>query len=149
MFSLLMLASALFLVACEKQQEQPQLQVKATSQNLRPVIYYATFEEWGHASANCGGWGLCRYSDCWFCNAPDNARKARVEFDADTNEGNLFIELNPAVPIEQEAITRNSIFYVDGDIDNPNSVLHGGKYALDATVGKYGGYRIPITIKKN
>ncbi|TGE25146.1 hypothetical protein E5K00_08100 [Hymenobacter aquaticus] len=148
--SMLSVAATLLLGACESQSVQPKPASYSSSipQN-RKVIHYAEWDEWGHASANCGGWGLCNYWDCWFCEVPRTAtHKGTVEYDDLTNEGNLIIALNPTQEIEAKAIAEKWVFYVDKDIDNTNSRLHAGKYAFDPSVGESGGYIIPITIKK-
>lgn len=109
-------------------------------------IYWATWDDWGHGP-DCRGWGLCNYTDCWFCGG-DNKHRGEVKFDKETKEGYLYVVLDPSFPLEKEAIDKKSVFLVDTNIDNKNSVLHAGKYEFDAEVGKYGGYKVAITIKQ-
>lgn len=112
-------------------------------------IYYATWEEWGHGPS-CGGWGLCNYWDCWFCDVDNRAGKhtGRVYYNDDTNEAYMIIELDQSEPIQIEAIEKKLDFTVSKDIDNPKSILHEGIYKFDPGIGKLGGYKLKITIKK-
>jgi len=166
------MATAFLFASCNKEQTpQPQIDaakqtsvssastqapptgssIKGNSQ-ANKVIYYATFDEWGHASAGCAGWGLCNFYDCWFCEGgganTEGVHRAQVVFDKATGEGEFIIELDPSKSIEQDAIVKRSTFYVDQDINNPNSILHAGAYPFDPSVGSSGGYKLSITVTK-
>lgn len=108
-------------------------------------FYWATYKEWGHLP-DCSGWGLCDYSDCWFCDVGDR-HPAKVLIDPKTKEGEMLIALDPARSEEKKAIAGKLPFTITSDIDKPNSILRKGLYVFDATVGKYGGYRLKITLK--
>ncbi len=122
--------------------------INTNSQQARKVIYAAGWDEWGRATKSCNGWGLCNYRDCWACDPAEVARVAKVEFDDETMKGFLIIELNPSQPIERNAIDSTLTFHIDYDIDNVNSLLYAGSYTYNRNVGVYGGYKIPITIKR-
>ena len=130
---------------------QNKVDVSATNANPisdesgRFAIYWATYEEWGHGIA-CTGWGLCNFSDCWFCEVNDKHR-AKVLIDKETKQGEMLIELDPVAPDEKKAIEEKTIFIVEENINNTNSVLYQGNYGFDKTVGKYGGYRLKISLK--
>ena len=111
----------------------------------RWLMYWATWREWGHLP-DCSGWGLCDYSDCWFCDVSDK-HKAKVLIDPKTKEGEMLIELDPSLPDDKKAIAGKSVFTISADIDKTNSVLHKGLYNFDTSVGKYGGYILKITLK--
>ena len=152
-FSLLTLAIVMSFSAC-KRDTGPQVQpsTQKTPINLsaqsKKYIYYADGDGWGRESSDCNGWGLCKFRDCWFCEVEElDVHVGTIEFDDETNEGFLIIKLDPSEAIQDSAIANQWTFYVDQDIYNPNSTLHKGAYAFDSTVGSYGGYRIPITIK--
>ena len=108
-------------------------------------IYHSTWREWGHLP-DCKGWGLCDYSDCWFCDTGDKY-SGKVIVDKDTKKGYLVIELDITDPQSKDAVQNKSVFTVGADINNKNSILYKGQYAFDPTVGKYGGYKVPIAVK--
>lgn len=116
-----------------------------TDESGRFYIYWVTYEEWGHG-VECRGWGLCNYSDCWFCEVNDK-HSAKVLIDKESKEGEMIIELDPAAADEKKAIEEKQIFIIEEDIDNRNSILYKGNYGFDKTVGKYGGYRLNISLK--
>lgn len=117
-------------------------------------IYYATFDEWGRASRDCDGWGLCNYRDCWGCWVndkgtivdPDNPNSTlnygTVAIDDSTNLGTMTIELDPNISIQNDAILYQETLYVDEDIVNKNSILYKGDYLFDSNVGSHGGYTL-------
>ncbi len=134
--------------SCQKEIKNTSIKESQSTQTAsKPVIYHAEWDEWGRAKKGCKGWGLCNFSDCWFCDDGEALHTADVIFDDQTKEGFMIIELDPSDPVEANAITTAKAFYVDEDIDNPNSILHMGIYPFDQTVGEYGGYRLNITIK--
>lgn len=116
------------------------------STTAKKVIFYASWDEWGRASRDCDGWGLCNFYSCWFCEEPGQY-SGKVEVDDITNEGFLYITLDPTESIQNDAILGESIFYVDEDIDNSIATIHRGEYDFDSTIGEYGGYKIDITVK--
>jgi hypothetical protein len=140
------------LLSCEKEQqrtaEQPAVIEKTTPEPTgNEVIYHASWDEWGRTSKGCKGWGLCNFSDCWGCDP--NAAEINtgvVIVNNQTGVGFMYIELNPAHSMEAAAIQQHSVFYVDQDIVNPNSILHHGAFSFQQSIGNYGGYRIPITV---
>ena len=149
MKSKLLIAAFLMLIAFEGS-AQNRADVPATTtptfdETGRFWIYWATYIEWGHLPV-CKGWGLCDYSDCWFCDVGDK-HKAKVLINPKTKEGEMLIELNPSEPNEKKAISEKLVFTISADIDKTNSILRKGLYNFDSTVGKYGGYRLKITLK--
>jgi len=137
-----------FLVSCEKEDAVSTTDAKSNNSLFaKPVIYYATWDEWGRAKRGCDGWGLCNYTDCWLCDDGMPATNwAPVIYDDQTGEGTMNISLRPEVEIEHYAIAHHSPFNVDADIVNPGSTLHAGVYQFDPSVGEHGGYKIPITV---
>ncbi len=146
------------LISCEKETTEtvtpdnvsanengPQEQVSTK----KPVIYHATWEEWGHESDDCEGWGLCNYTDCWFCDDGSliDINHGQVTYDDETGVGILVIELNPDIPEQYTAIQGQATLWVDEDIVNEGSMLHAGEYAFDPSIGEYGGYSLNMTIE--
>lgn len=147
-FGSLVLAIGLVgIIGCEKEVVNTNTTTHSGAVEKKPVIYHATWDEWGRAAKDCKGWGLCNFSDCWFCDDGEALHIADVIFDDETNEGNMIIELDPTDPIQNDAIINKRAFHIDYDIDNPNSLLHKGTYAYDSSVGAHGGYTLAITIK--
>jgi hypothetical protein len=108
-------------------------------------IHWGTYKEWGHLPG-CGGWGLCDYRDCWFCDVADKHR-AKILIDPKTKKGEMLIALDPTKTDEKKAITEKLVFTISEDIEKPNSILSKGLYPFDQSVGKYGGYRLKIALK--
>ncbi len=114
-------------------------------------IYYSDWDGWGRASRNCDGWGLCGYTDCWFCctengvvvNCNDQQRISNageiIIFD-DTSIGYLTIKLDPDNSEHLDAINNQKVLHIDNDISSIKTTLHKGDYLFDSTIGKYGGY---------
>jgi hypothetical protein len=150
-FSLITLVSftALLFTSCEK--EDPSVSTanpgEENSLFAKPVIYYATWDEWGRARKGCDGWGLCNYTDCWLCDDGELMTNwAPVIYDDITGAGTMNISLRPEVDIENNAIVNHLPFHVDMNIVNPGSTLHAGTYQFDPSVGEHGGYKISITV---
>ncbi|RUT71794.1 hypothetical protein D0817_03665 [Flavobacterium cupreum] len=130
-------------------------------------IIIVQWDEWGRASKNCGGWGLCNAE--WFpieeapidppiievpelegksskqYSVPQNGGSTILEFDAKTNKHYIDILLAESVPsdIPGSAIT----FKIDKDFSlnlksGKNLVFHSGNYTYDKSLGDFGGYRI-------
>ncbi|HMI06075.1 MAG TPA: hypothetical protein VK528_00910 [Flavobacterium sp.] len=116
-----------------------------TDETGRWSIYWASWTEWGHGSG-CGGWGLCNFSDCWFCDVADKLH-GKITVEKKTKLGELVIELDPGKPDQQKAITEKSILIIETDISSEHSILYKGDYPFDSGVGKYGGYRLKVSMK--
>jgi hypothetical protein len=146
-------------VSCETSQTNE----RAIHENLNkssPVrlqIIYITWDEWGRASKECSGWGLCNMTSCTFCcldendnivpcpknnESLQNKMAGSVEIDLDSNEGFLYIELDNTKTDQNEAIVNGKEFFIDQDISNDGITLHQGVYQYDATIGLRGGYKV-------
>ncbi len=142
-----------YIISCENEDKQSSIVSDYSTFNLNEnhkwCLYYCEWDEWGRASRDCKGWGLCNFYDCWNCNIDNKNGKyqGKVLFDDITREGFLIIELDILDDIQKYAIENNEIFSIDEDINNPNSILHKGQYQFDSTIGLHGGYKINITIK--
>lgn len=141
--------ASIFLTSCTKEELPTNSANKVETSTIKPqakkYIYYATWSEWGRTSKNCAGWGLCEFSDCWFCEG--SKYSGQVIFDSETKQGHLIIKLDPSEQIQNTAIQQQSPFFIDEDINNTNSILHKGEYLFDSKIGTYGGYKLNITIK--
>ena len=137
------------LTSCERESIGSQ-EIKTNSTANKWWFFYAKWDEWGHASANCGGWGLCNFDSCWFCDVADRPSKhsGKVLYNDETGEGTLTIELNLTEDKQIEAITWKLPFAVDKDIVNSNAILHKGLYEFDPKIGEYGGYTLKIKVLK-
>jgi hypothetical protein len=129
------------------------IEEKLTSKTKLEVII-VEWDEWGRASRNCGGWGLCNAD--WF---PSSSKKtltkrmnnkgsaALLEFDSTENKYYIDILLAETVPtdIPKDAVT----FKIDLDFEmnvqqavGCNLTFHKGNYFFNDSLGKFGGYRI-------
>lgn len=140
--------TSLMFGSCDKESDSTTEGDIATIAN-RYYIYYAHWDEWGRSSRNCAGWGLCNFDDCWFCDVDNRPSKnqAKVIFDKETGEGHMYIELKISDPQQADAINNESKFYIDEDIEKPNSILLKGVYDFQPEIGKYGGYKLAIKVK--
>jgi len=136
------LAMGMFVASANAQDKKND---SGSNSSNRWYVYWATWEEWGHLP-DCTGWGLCNYSDCWFCDE-NKKYKGEVKIDVSTRKGYLYITLDPSEAIQAEAIKTKSNFTIVDDIDNKNSYLQKGIYTFDSKIGAYGGYKINITLK--
>ncbi|MCJ7934712.1 MAG: hypothetical protein MUW56_14065 [Chryseobacterium sp.] len=116
-----------------------------TNSTAKLSIFQASWDEWGRASKSCAGWGLCNFQSCWFCKLGKYTGK--VEVDEFTMEGFLYVALDPTDATQAQAIKTQETFFVDQDINNSNAVVYKGEYKFDASIGNYGGYQIPVTVK--
>lgn len=143
----------IIMLSCEKEKKSEIITATEASeieeiQQKRPVIYHAEWEEWGRASLDCAGWGLCNFTDCWLCDTDSTLETTSgvVTYDDETGDGYLTIELNPAFPLENNAILNATPFTIDADIHSGTSIMHQGIYLFDPTVGGHGGYYVTMTV---
>lgn len=111
------------------------------------------WDEWGRASKNCDGWGLCNAE--WFGGSSKLASKDKIgnggasilEFDANKKKYYIDILLAETVPsdIPKEVLTLK----IDADFElnvqravGQNLTFHQGNYNFEDSLGKFGGYRI-------
>lgn len=126
---------------------------KSLQSKIQTDIIIVTWDEWGRASKDCGGWGLCNAD--WFPSAQkgtfsknnNNGGATILEFDSNTNKYYIDILLADSVPsdIPLNAITLK----IDKDFElNVQEVIskrltfNQGDYPFSTTLGEFGGYRI-------
>lgn len=122
-------------------------------------IYHASWSEWGRTSQNCKSWGLCNYTDCWFCCINDETGQivdcntgnpiknyGTIYYDDNIGIGKMLIEMNPEYADHQIAITGKLTLYIDNDIYGDKFILLKGEYSLNTEIGKFGGYVINVSI---
>lgn len=117
------------------------------------------WDEWGRAKKDCDGWGLCNFQSCWFWQdcwtesfvVPPNGGSGTVEFDDETRNYSLIIELDPTNSIQNDAINSEKVFYVDEDIIEiepsegwSKMTIKAGIYSFDSEIGNSGGYSIDV-----
>jgi hypothetical protein len=161
---ILILGILILFSSCQKENEQITQQSNAIEDNLKTApgvsgyVYYVTYEEWGRAARDCNGWGLCEFSDCWFCCADDETGEivdcetgqlinnaSTVYIDEKTGTGYMFIKLDPDFSQQKEAINNQLPFYIDEDIVGEKFTLLKGEYLFNAEIGYYGGYTISVS----
>lgn len=137
-------AIAIFLLsfgAFTPETAQAQTKKEAASSSAQPTERYTitiSWDEWGRASRNCDGWGLCNFS--W---GVSGRHSASVYTDA---SGQMYAKiLIDAIP-NGEAV---QFLIVDKDLtsvgENGNTYLiKQGEYPLDKSLGSLGGYKVGI-----
>jgi hypothetical protein len=149
-------------VSCNKVSQVAPTNDKFITKKTRQVnyhIYYSTWTEWGRKSKNCAGWGLCNFSDCWFCCTDGNgnvidcpkdeliANSGIIYIPEGANSGFMEIKLKPAYEDQSNAIQNQLTLDIDEDIIGERFVLHQGGYLFNSTIGMHGGYRVLVSKK--
>lgn len=104
--------------------------------------------EWGRASRNCDGWGLCNSNwFYWDCSGNRSGNSsAPLEFDTAANKHYidiLFSEPVPSnIPIEDLALAIDEEFQVFIESENKNLVFNNALYPYNENLGDFGGIRI-------
>lgn len=119
------------------------------------TIIIVEWDEWGRASKNCGGWGLCNAN--WFPQFKRTAQKSRnvstnggatlLEFDGSLSKYYIDILLaeTPPAEIPIEALTLKIDENFELNVKNAiskNLTFNQGDYSYDNSLGEFGGYRI-------
>lgn len=119
-------------------------------------IYQACWDEWGRASKNCDGMGLCNYNGCWVwqddfpCCRPIEQSQQGLLISMDNGDLVFEISLDKNREIDKEPIDKKLEFHVDEEIkiynekENWNAILEVGTYTFNDEVGKSGGYLISV-----
>ena len=116
-------------------------------------IIIVRWDEWGRASKQCRGWGLCNAE--WFPKTKKQAQKntstngsaTLLEFDNSLNKYYIDILLaeTPPSEIPSDALTlkidKNFELDVQSEISQ-NLTFNQGDYPYDSSLGEFGGYRI-------
>ena len=139
------IAISLFMASCAKQEELPSFTKKnetGSVDRIRILVgAYFTWDEWGRASRDCHGGGLCnfRLEGIWI----EVGRCAPVQSDED---GNLFVDV-----LIDEDMPRDegiAVLPVDKDItttyEGQRYTVRAGEYPLNPELGTMGGYRVPL-----
>ena len=112
-------------------------------------ITIVTWDEWGRASKQCHGWGLCN-ANWWPLveGTPANGETATLlEKNVSTNR--YYIDLLLAQPVPSDISVEELTFKIDQDfvldIDQEigkDLTFNQGNYVFESSLGDYGGYRI-------
>jgi len=126
-------------------------QSKGTQSRFKIII--VSWDEWGRASRQCRGWGLCNAD--WFPSAQRRAQKSTstngsatlLELDNSLNKYYIDILLaeTPPSEIPTDALTlkidENFELNVKSEISQ-NLTFNQGDYPYDDSLGEFGGYRV-------
>lgn len=168
---ILILISMLLFVSCVKQTSYVPL---ITDQNnlihnnamLRDGIgirHAGCWDEWGRASRDCGGWGLCNYEGCWYwssqpkpCCNTTALTTGEMAYNVDEGKYILTISLSHYDTMAVTAASEASPLYIDLPIILLDSfdgllfqmIIDSGSYNYLSNVGTglIGGYRIPVLV---
>lgn len=128
-------------------------------QELTPRFFNVAWDEWGRASNDCDGWGLCNFSACFGCCFDEWDRQVDCEtgqvlrmggeiaIDTTTNLGYMTIKLDTSYDVQKDAIDNQWNFYIDEDIIEDDITLIKGVYPYDSGIGPNGGYEINASNK--
>lgn len=114
-------------------------------------IVIVSWEEWGRASKNCRGWGLCNAD--WFPGISGvnytNGNGYATYLQKDDSTGQYYLEIKLAA---ESTIPENLLdLKIDADFELDTTLEIGqklifkkGTYFFDSTLGEYGGIRINL-----
>ena len=107
------------------------------------------WDEWGRASRDCRGWGLC--NAVWF----DCEDEQRFEYEGayssplyfDETNGKYYVEVllasSTEIPIEDLTLKIDESFELDTElVIDKNLIFSQGNYIFNESPGDYGGIRI-------
>lgn len=136
------------LLSCDREPAKQNQNENQTTAN-KWYLFYATWDEWGRASKNCKGWGLCNFDSCWSCDINDRpgGHRGKVFYNDETGEGTLTIALDFTEEIQAEAIKWQLPFTIDEDIVRDKVTLRKGIYLFEPKVGEHGGYLIDVQVE--
>lgn len=130
------------------------------STNKRKTLTIVSWDEWGRASRECDGWGLC-YANWFYCTDDTtheqvpcsgkngNGYSAPIEYDDITNQYSFDILLGEVPTIDSELL----VLKVENNIELNTSLsseigkdltIPIGNYHYDSEIGEFGGYRIVL-----
>jgi hypothetical protein len=102
----------------------------------------------GRASRKCRGFGVCDVVAFWiviYKGAPANSNQLVADIKGEKGGEYLLLELN--TPLNSEIFDTN--FYIDNDLTSKENqaTITKGIYSLDPSIGNFGGYKIPVSVK--
>lgn len=121
-------------------------------QNKEASLIIVSWDEWGRASKNCDGWGLCNAD--WFPEFKQAPRLTNeyggstlLEFDNKNNKFFIDILLSEKAPlnIPNQALTLKIDLNFQLNVKQivgRNLTFQKGNYDLNNSLGDFGGYRI-------
>lgn len=104
--------------------------------------------ELGRASRSCRGFGVCHIVACWITiyDGKITPTKNQIITSVTGQKGNEYITLELSKSLDSTIF--DTTFYIDKDLTptGNEAVIKKGSYVLDLTIGKFGGYKIPVTV---
>jgi hypothetical protein len=126
-----------------------------TDKNDNKHGIYAEWEGKGHVGkedrdrkfdedVECIGRGLCKFRGGIFGVSPGNTNSSPIYI---KDNGTYFIEvsINENIPFEEHFILDEPEIYID-DFGNAFKI-HAGNYPFDVSIGRHGGYALPIDVQ--
>ncbi|MBN2663593.1 MAG: hypothetical protein JXR68_08075 [Bacteroidales bacterium] len=123
------------------------------------IIVRISWDEWGHASNDCNGWGLCNATVEWFPEADEktiNESNYNYSFPVDYDNANnqFYAEILLDEPVPEDIQLQDYPIKVDEEISlNSKEALNDDlkiaidNYYFDETLGEFGGFRIYLEKK--
>lgn len=103
----------------------------------------------GRASRACKGFGVCEIVACWLViydgkMATPTSNQIITVTGGQKGSEHLTLELNNSL----DPTKFDTNFYIDADLTSSGNeaVIKKGTYVLDRSIGKFGGYKIPVIV---
>lgn len=105
--------------------------------------------ELGRASRRCRGFGICDVIAFWvviYKGPKPTSHQLVAEIKGEKGKEYLLLELNNHLNSKEF----DTDFYVDDDLSSSKdeATIKKGIYALKDSIGNFGGYKIPVTVKR-
>jgi len=122
--------------------------VTVSTSNLKKGIGVGFLIDIGRASRHCRGFGFCEVVLFWvdiYKGVPTSSNQIVVDIKGEKED--LYVLLVLDNELDSDKFDTN--FYIDTDLisKNKEATIIKGAYFLDKSIGKYGGYKIPVTVK--
>mgnify|MGYP003303677624 FL=1 len=115
------------------------------------VGFYFTWDEWGRKKYDCRGAGLCNFRLVTI-EIQISLKSENYAIVYADNRNSYYVDL----PIDEKIVFENNdkLFYIDEDLyakapDGNTYKLPAGIYSLNKSIGKMGGYRLPLQVVKS
>ena len=132
--------------ACKKEENS---NVTQSEQELsRKITITIYWEKWGRAAKNCDGSGLCRFSITIKKSAGmETEKSANLYYVGDDLYADILIDDDYTFDEDGTSLYIDEDLYA-ADGNGRTYIISQGQYPLDTTLGRLGGYTIPVFVRK-
>lgn len=122
------------------------------------IIVRVSWDEWGHKSADCDGWGLCNAVVEWFPEYEKTTSVSNYNYSFpvyyDNTKSQFYVEILLDEPVPDDILLEDYPIKVDEEISldtkqalDEDLKIANNNYYFDETLGKFGGFRIYLDKK--